>query len=178
MLPIYFAATDAAEHAEQSGILGFNLQVLVFQIITFLLVFALLKKFAFDKIVKILDDRHKVIEDGVRLGRKLEKQRDEMDKESAKITREARHEADRIIANAQKDSRQVIRDAEKAANRKVDAMLADADARIHEETEAAKRKLEKDIVKIVSEATEAIVGEKVDLKKDAEIIEKVLRKRA
>lgn len=177
MLPLYFAATDAAEHAEQSGILGFNPQVLIFQALTFVLVFALLKKFAFDKIVAILNERHKVIDDGVRLGRKLEKQRDQMDKEANKITREARHEADRIIANAQKDARQAMRDAEKAANRKVDAMLSDAEARIHEESEAAKRKLEKDIVNIVSEATEAIVGEKVDPKKDAEIIEKVLRKR-
>jgi F-type H+-transporting ATPase subunit b len=176
MLPIYFAATEAAEHAE-GGILGFNPQTLIFQAVTFLLVFALLKKFAFDKIVAILNERHKVIDDGVRLGRKLEKQRDQMDKEAAKITREARLEADRIIANAQKDARQAMRDAEKTANRKADAMISDAEARIHEESESAKRKLEKDIVSIVSEATEAIVGEKVDPKKDAEIIEKILRKR-
>ncbi len=174
MLPIYFAATDAAE---QSGILGFNPQVLIFQILTFVLVFALLKKFAFDKIVAVLDNRHKVIDDGVRLGRKLERERDKMKEEAARITREARLEADRIIANSHKEAREILRDAEQAAKRKTDAMLADAEARINEDTQAAKRKLEKDIVGLVSEATEAIVGEKVDPKKDAEIIEKVIRKR-
>ena len=70
-----------------------------------------------------------------------------------------------------------MRDADKAAARKAEAMMADAEARIHEETAAAKQKLEKDIVGLVSEATEAIVGEKVDPKKDAEIIEKIIRKR-
>ncbi len=173
MPTMYFAATEAAE----SGILGFNPQVLIFQIITFVLVFALLKKFAIDKIVAILDKRHQVIEDGVRLGRKLERERDQMDKELAKLTREARHEADRIIANAHKESREVLREAEKAARRKTDAMISDAEARIHEDTEAAKRKLEKDIVSLVSEATEAIVGEKVDPKKDAEIIKNIIQKR-
>lgn len=174
MLPIYFAATDAAE---QSGILGFNPQVLVFQLLTFVLVFALLKKFALDKIVAILDNRHKVIDDGVRLGRELERERDKLEQETARITREARLEADRIIANSHKEAREILRDAEQAAKRKTDAMVADAEARIHEDTQAAKRKLEKDIVSLVSEATEAIVGEKVDPKKDAEIIKKVIQKR-
>lgn len=176
MLPIYFAASETASHAE-GGILGFSLQAFLIQIVTFVLVFVLLKKFAFNKIVALLDERHKVIDDGVRLGRKLEKEQEKLDKEAARITREARHEADRIIANGHKEAREVIRESEKVAKRKTDTMLADAEARIDEDTQAAKRKLEKDIVNIVSEATEAIVGEKVDSKKDAEIIEKVIRKR-
>lgn len=176
MLPIYFAATDAAEHAE-GGILGFSPQAFLIQLVTFVLVFALLKKFAFNKIVTLLDERHKVIDDGVRLGRKLEQERERLDQEASRITREARLEADRIIDNGHKDAREVLRDAEKVAKRKTDTMIEDAEARIHEDSQAAKRKLEKDIVSIVSEATEAIVGEKVDPKKDAEIIEKVIRKR-
>ncbi len=44
-----------------------------------------------------------------------------------------------------------------------------------EETEHARRKLEKDLVGLVSEATEAVVGEKVDAKKDAELIKKAMK---
>ncbi len=176
MLSIYFASSGAAEHAE-SGILGFSPQAFVIQIVTFVLVFVLLKKFAFDKIVSMLNNRHKVIDDGVRLGRKLEQEKEKLDQEAARITREARHEADRIIDNGNKEAREILREAEKAAKRKTETMLADAEVRIHEDVQAAKRKLEKDIVGLVSEATEAIVGEKVDPKKDAEIIEKIIRKR-
>jgi len=175
------AATEkAAEHAEEAtglGALGVSAKAFIIQLITFVFVFLLLKKFAFKPIGNMLEKRRQTIDDGVRLGQKLERQREKMDQEAAKITREARHEADRIIANGHKDAREVLRDAEKAASRKTDAMLADAEARIHEESEQAKRKLEKDIVGLVSEATEAIVGEKVDPKKDAEIIEKVIRSR-
>ena len=38
--------------------------------------------------------------------------------------------------------------------------------------------LEKDIIGLISEATEAIVGEKVDMAKDGEIIDKILKRRA
>jgi F-type H+-transporting ATPase subunit b len=178
MLPIVFAAESAhAEEATGLGALGVSLESFIIQLITFFLVFMLLKKFAFTPIGKMLEKRRQTIDDGVRLGQKLERQQEKMDQEAAKITKEARHEADRIISNANKDARQIQRDAEKAANRKADAMLSDAEARIKEDTQQAKQKLEKEIVGIVSEATEAIVGEKVDSKKDDEIIQKIIRKR-
>ncbi len=91
--------------------------------------------------------------------------------------RDARIEADKIIGNGQKEAREIIREAEKVGQRKVDTMLADAEARINEETEQAKRKLEKEIVGMVSEATEAIVEEKVDAVKDAKLIDRALKGR-
>lgn len=167
----------AAENAEASGLgaLGVNFTAFLIQIITFVFVFLLLKKFAFDRIGKMLEQRRKVIDDGVRLGRKLEKERENLDKEVAQITREARHEADRIVANANKESREILRDAEKSAQRKTEAMVADAEARIEEDKKQALKKLEKDIVGLVSDATETIVHEKVDPKKDSELIDKAIR---
>lgn len=173
MLPTYFAATDAAE---QSGILGFNLQAFIIQIVTFILVFILLKKFAFNRIVALLDERHKVIDEGVRHGQQMQKERESFEKETSKIAREARHQADEIISDAQKESRDIIREAEKAAHKKSEIMLADTEVRINEEVEQAKRKLEKDVANLVSDATEAVVEEKIDAKKDSELIDKAIRK--
>jgi F0F1-type ATP synthase membrane subunit b/b' len=56
-------------------------------------------------------------------------------------------------------------------------MLTDAEARIAEEAEQAKRRLEKEIVGMVSDATEAIVEEKVDSATDAKLIDKALKGR-
>jgi len=173
MIPQLFAASTSS-----GGLpLGIDFKAFIFQLITFVLLFLLLKKFAFKPIVKILDQRHKVIDDGVRMGLKMEKERAKLDEEVAKVMREARVEADKIIATGHKEAREVIREAEKTAQRKADSILADAEVRIEEESERARRKLEKDIVALVSDATEAIVGEKVDPKKDAEIIDKILKGR-
>jgi F-type H+-transporting ATPase subunit b len=156
--------------------LGVDLKSLIFQLITFLLVFLLLKRFAFKPITKMLAERRKTINDGVRLGQELEQQRAKLDEERAKVLRGAREEADQIVATAHKESRDVLREAEQAARRRSDALVADAEVRIEEEKERAKRGLEKDIVGLVGEATEAIVDEKVDSKKDDELIKKTLRK--
>lgn len=171
MLPTYFASEEAS-----GGILGLSAQAFLIQIVTFVLVFFLLKRFAFDRIVAMLDKRYKVIDEGVRHGQNMQHERERFEKETAQIAREARAGADEIIANAQKESREIIREAEKAAHKKSELMLKDAEARIDEEADQARRKLEKDIAGLVSEATEAVVEQKIDAKKDSELIDKAIKK--
>lgn len=169
----------AAEEAQTSGIgaLGISPGAFIIQLITFVFVFLLLKKFAFKPIVNMLEERRKVIDEGVRMGTTMAKEREKLEAEVAKVLNEARHDADKIIATAHKEAREVMREAEKTAARKAETMIADAEARIKEETQASRRKLERDIVGLVSEATEAIVEEKVDAKKDAALIDKALKGR-
>ncbi len=169
----------AAEEAQTSGIgaLGISPGAFIIQLLTFLIVFALLKKYAFKPIVRLLEERRKVIDEGVKAGQEMAKEREKLEDDVAKVMRDTRIEADHIIATGHKEAREIIREAEKNAQRKVDSMMTDAEERIAEESEQARKKLEKEIVGLVSEATEAIVGEKVDTKKDAEIIEKALKGR-
>lgn len=175
MIQLLFATTE--ESTSGIGALGVSPSAFLIQLITFLLVFLLLKKFAFKPIIRMLEERRKVIDDGVKMGQKLEKERAKLDSEVVQVMRDARVEADKIIGNGQKEAREIIREAEKAGQRKVDTMMTDAEARINEETEQAKRKLEKEIVGLVSEATEAIVEEKVDPVKDAKLIDKAMKGR-
>lgn len=172
MVTTLFAAEEAASGI---GTLGVSLSSLLIQLITFVLAIVLLKRFAFKPIIKMLEQRRQVIEDGVKLGQKMEREQAKLEETSAKIIREARHEADRIIGDGQKEAREILREAEKTGKRKTDAMMSDAEARIKEESEQAKRRLEKDIVGLVSEATEAVVEEKVDSKRDTELIEKAVK---
>jgi F-type H+-transporting ATPase subunit b len=176
MLPIYFAAETATEHAEEGLPLGLSFSAFLIQLITFVLIFFLLKRFAFTPIVKMLDKRHKVIEEGVKHGLEMEKERANQQNETAKIIREARHNADVIISEAKKDGREIVHEAEKSAHKKTEVMLADAEARIHEEADQARRKLEREIAGLVSEATEAVVEEKIDAKKDADLIDRAIKK--
>ena len=172
-------AAETAHEASESGIgaLGISPSAFVIQFITFLLVFLLLKKFAFKPIVRALEERRTVIDDGVKMGQKMEKEKAKLDEKVAEAMRDARMEADKIISNANKEAREILREAEKSAHTRSNIMLADAEARIAEEAKQAKVRLEKEIVGLVSEATEAIVEEKVDSKKDAELIDKALKER-
>ena len=175
MIPIVFAA----EETQSTGIgaLGISLSAFLIQLITFLFVFLLLKKYAFKPIVALLEERRKTIDNGVKAGIEFSKQRAKLEADHDKVMSEVRVEADKIIANAHKEARDIIRAAEKTVSRKVEAIMSDAEVRIEGESTRAKLALEKDIVGLISEATEAIVGEKVDMKKDGEIIEKILKAR-
>jgi len=168
-----------AEEASGSGIsaLGISPSAFIIQLLTFVVVILLLKRYAFKPITRMLAERRKVIDDGVRMGLRMEKEKAKLDQDVAKVMAEARTEADKIISIAQKEARDITREAEKLGQRKAEAMVVDAQARIAEEARQAKKNLEKDIVGLVSEATEAIVGEKVDAKKDAELIDKALKGR-
>jgi F-type H+-transporting ATPase subunit b len=176
MLPIYFAAEAATEHTEEGLPLGLSLSAFLIQLVTFILIFFLLKRFAFTPIVNLLNKRHKVIEEGVRHGLEMEKEKSKLEAETAKIVREARHDADVIIGDAQKEGREIVREAEKSAHKKSEIMLKDAEARINEEADQARRRVEKDIASLVSEATEAVVEEKVDAQKDADLIDRAIKK--
>lgn len=165
-----------AESSSGLGALGISFSAFIIQLITFILVFLVLMKFAFKPIIGLLETRRKTIDDGVRMGEKLSKQQAKFETQMADEMRKAREQADHVIATGQKEAREVVREAEKTAQRKADSILADAEVRISEEQARAKLALEKDIVGLISEATEAIVGEKIDPKKDAETIDKILRK--
>ena len=177
MLPIIFAATEEEGSKSFAGALNLSLSAFVIQMITFVIVFLILKKFAFKPIVQKLEERRQVIDDGVKMGLELEKQKIELDKQGEALIRDARHEADKIIATGHKEARANMSDTEKATARKVETMIADAETRIEDETEQAHRRMEKDMVGLISEATEALIGEKVDQAKDAVIIDKVLKDR-
>jgi len=174
MIPILFASEKAAAEGLP---LGLSASAFIVQLVTFILIFFILKKFAFKPIVSLLEKRRQAIEDGVLLGEKMEKREAKLEEEGNTIIREARQEADKIVAIAHKESREVIREAEVSAKTKADAVLKDATARIEEDSERARRSLEKDIVGLVSEATETVVHEKVDAKKDAELIDRALKGR-
>lgn len=175
MIHLFFGAEEASTSG--IGALGISPSAFIIQLITFVLVFALLKKYAFKPIVHLLEERRRVIDEGVKAGQLMAKEREKLESEIAQVMRDARTEADKIINTGHKEAREIMREAEKGAQHKVEVMLADAEARINEDTQQARRKLEKEIVGLVSEATEAIVEEKVDPKKDAELINKALKGR-
>jgi F-type H+-transporting ATPase subunit b len=161
--------------SSSSGILGLNVQAFVIQLLTFLVVFLALKKWAFKPILKVLDERRKVIESGITLGEKMQKEKEELEQQVSTELHKARQEADKIIALAHTEAKETVQEAEEAARTRADALVADAKQQITQATQRERAKLEKDIIGLVSEVSEAIIGEKVDAKKDAVLIEKAMK---
>lgn len=169
----YFASE--ASGGSGIGALGVDGKAFVIQLVTFVLVFLVLKKWAFGPIVRLMDQRRKTIEEGVTLGEQMKKEKTALDAKVEKELAKARAEADGIIAEAEETSRQTIREAETKAQEKANAIVKAGEERAASEMARARKQLEKEIVGLVADATEAIIGEKVDTQKDAQLIEAALK---
>ena len=175
-LPTNFAET--AHEATGIAALGVDPKAFLMQLVTFVLAFFVLKRFAFEPISKVLHERRETIESGVKLGEEMQKERAKLEGEVEKALHKAREEADKIISGAHDSGKQAIQEAEEKAKTKAAAVLADAENRIKQDTARARKGLEKELVSLISETTEAIIGEKVDAKKDAALIDKALKETA
>jgi F-type H+-transporting ATPase subunit b len=164
---IVFASSSSA-----SGIaaLGFSLSSFLIQLGSFIIVFLILKKYAFKPIIKIMKEREEVINDGVILGESMKKKNQQLETEIELKMQEVRKESDSIISQAQKQSREIILTAETEAQDKANIILTEAKQKIDQDTSRARTKLKTELIGLVSEATEAIIHEKIDQKKDSQLI--------
>lgn len=164
-----FAAT---EEVEGIAALGIDPWAILAQGTTFLVLFILVKKFALEKIVSVLQERHKKIDSGVRLGYKMEKEMADLEKRIAEKMHEARQDADKVIEQAQKEAAELLEEAEERAQAKVHKMFSDAEAKIASDIANAQDELTREVVNLVAEATETVLREKLDQRTDMRLIER------
>jgi len=164
-----------ADSSSGLGTLGFSTSAFIIQLITFVLAFWVIKKFAVTPIVKMLNERRKAIEDGVSLGGKLRQEAQAMEEKVSKELSAARIKADEIIDEAKETARSAVKAGEEDAVKKADEIIEDARNKTKQEIEAAKIKLEVEIANLVVDATEVLTKEKIDVNKDASLIDQAIK---
>ena len=134
--------TQFADSSSGLASLGIDGKAFIIQLVTFLLVLWVLKRWAFGPIVKLMDQRRKTIEDGVSLGEQMRKDKAELEGQVAKTLREARVKGDSLVADAQDEARDVIHEAEAKAQEKAEIILNEAKERTKQEVARARKQLE------------------------------------
>lgn len=170
--------SSEAAHAEEAGgisAIGLDPLAILAQAVTFLLLFWIVKRFALEKIVNTLEERRKTIDKGVRLGIEMQAEQDKLAETIEQKLQKARKQADTILAEANQEAGAIVKKAEADAQVNIDKMLSDGRARIEEDVQKAKRELEKEMVELVAIATETLIEEKLDARKDNSLIERALK---
>lgn len=168
-------ATFGADSSSGIGALGISGSSFLIQLLTFVFAYLVLRKYAFKPILKVLGERRETIESGVRLGEEMQKERAQLEAKVKTALADARKQADGIIADASDAARDMVRAAEDKARSKADSIVADATTRTEQDAQRVRKQIEKEVVSLISEATEAIIDEKLDDKKDAALIDRVLK---
>jgi F-type H+-transporting ATPase subunit b len=140
MMHTIFAATIIDDMGDKALSFGVSWDKLIIQLVIFLILFLVLKKFAFAPILAVLDERKKRVEESIaaaeRTQRQLaeaEKHRDELIRQAAeqagKIIEEARASADSVgskkIQEAAQQAESLLKKAQEAAERDRDKMMAE-----------------------------------------------------
>lgn len=175
MLP---AITTFGDSSSGLGALGFDPKAFLIQLATFILAYLVLRRWAFGPITKLLNERRETIERGVKLGEDMQKEKAALEQQIEQQLHEARQEADKMIAGAQDTAHETVREAETKARQKSDNIVAEAEGRIATDAARVRQQLEGELAGLVAEATEAVIDEKVDAVKDAQLIKKALKRQS
>jgi F-type H+-transporting ATPase subunit b len=137
---------------------GWNLKLFLSQVISFVLVAILLRRFAYQPILNVLHERRERIAEGLRNAEKIKQQLAEAEKHHAEILAKAHAEAQKMIDEARESSAHLadrkLQEAIVAAEQ-VMARAREASALEHERTMA---ELKREVGRLVVETTAKVTG--------------------
>ena len=167
--------TFAAEQAGGLSSLGLNVQSFVFQLITFVLVLLLLRKFVYGRLVETLEARRQAVEDSLDKATEAAKELEQTEARVSEMIDKARGEAEDIVALAHKEATAMVEEAESKATKKAEHLITQAESRLKQDVAAARAELRHETASLVALATEKVLRQKVDSKADKDLIAAALK---
>ena len=157
---------------ELLGNLGINGKLFIAQLINFAILFFVLKKFAFNPLLKVLDERKNKIEKGLKDAEKAGEKLEKISAKEKKVLDKANKKATKILLEAEEKAENNRAEAVKKTEAEIEELMKKAERKIQEKKEQMLQDLKKDVAGLVVQATEKVLNEKIDGNKDRELIEK------
>jgi len=155
---------------------GFDPILLVAQIVNFLIILFLLKKFLYKPVLDMLKKRKDDIVKGVKDAEEGRLTLERALEEEKKILRKAQEQSKKIIDDASNQSILLANDIEQNSRKQAEKILQDAKIQIVQETKEAEKRLAQDVSRLsidfLSTSLKEIFGEK----EEKLIIEKTLKR--
>ena len=133
---------------------GVNPILLGAQIINFLIVFYLLKRFLYKPVLDVLKKREDEIKKGLQEAEKGRKLLEETEGKEKKILRNARLKADEVVKNAKAQGEEILRESDQKAKKQSEKILLDAKDAIEQESAKAEKELMENVGKLAIEMLE------------------------
>lgn len=164
------ASESATNNGDMFASIGIDWKVLLLNVVAFLILLWLLKRFVYPPLVKMLDDREKDIESARKAAMESEKHAETAKAEIDKMLKEARGEAADIVATAKAEATDMVDKAAEKSKTQADRMVAEAHDSIEKEIIAARKTLHNETIELVAQATEKVVGTSMTDKIDTAVI--------
>jgi F-type H+-transporting ATPase subunit b len=145
-----------------------NIGLLIWTLIAFLVVFFILKKFAWKPILTALKEREQGIADAIATAEKVKTEMAQLKSENEALLAKAREERSVILKEAKDSSDKMIAEAKSKAKSEYDRIVADAQSAIEQQKNAALIDVKNKIGKMVIEVTEKVIRKELADKAEQE----------
>lgn len=143
--------------------------------ISFLVLFILLKRFAWKPIVGTVNDREQSIREALASAEAAKKEMENLTADNERILKEARVEREAMLKEAREIRAKMIADAEEDAKDKADKIIVNAQAAIENEKKAAIAELKGQVAELSVDIAEKVVrAELADKGKQLKLVENML----
>ena len=155
---------------EGPGLFDINTGLSLWALIVFLILLLLLAKFAWGPILNALETREQNIQSSIDDAGRLRKEASDALDEHRRQLREARHEAQLIIAEAKDAAAHLGRDLEAKARQESAAIVQRARREIEVERDAVLEAIRKETVGLALAAASRLVRQRLDAREDRELV--------
>jgi len=156
--------------------LGINLPGLITSIVSFLILFGILRAVLYKPMLKMIDNRSTRIRNSLEAADRAQNEADRSQEEMQSQIETARNEGQSMIAQAKEIADRVRQEELAKAREEIEAERSRAQADIQRERDSAIEELRREFSGIALAAAERIVERSLDESTHKELIEKVLEK--
>jgi F-type H+-transporting ATPase subunit b len=148
----------------------------IWTIITFLLLFFVLAKYAWKPLIKMLDDRESMIRSSLDDAEKAKLELERLNKESEAITAKARSEAQAILAESKTVAEKVKEDTIAKAKEQAIKISDDAQKQIQVEKDKAITDIKQEVVNLTLSVAEKLINKNLNDADNKSLIDESLKK--
>lgn len=156
--------------------IGFDWKVALANLVNFLIIFYLLKRFVFNKINTTLEDRKRKIDAGLTHAREAETARVMAVEEKKRVIKEAQAEAQEIVQSARDEERRIVGEAGAKGEKEAQSIIEQGKARIASEEKTMRDEVSDYAAALVVSSVEKILKEDITKERSAKIIKEELEK--
>lgn len=165
---VFLASTGTA------GVIEINGTVIV-EILTFLLMLAILARYVFPRIVEVAEARQRAIAEQLREAERAKTEGEAVLKAAQDKLEDARRTAQGVIDGASKSGEQLRQELRQKAEEESRRTIESARKEIEAERDQAVRSARTELASLVLSATEKVVGETLDERKHRQLIERAIQ---
>src|SRR3954451_6147265 len=151
-----------------------GLGVMIWTLVAFGVSLLILRKLAFPRIAEALDKRRRAIEESIESAEQTRVEADRLLAEYRERLREAREQADDILARARKASDRVADEAKVDANKKREELMEQTRRDIEQEPRRAIEQIRREVADLTVIATEKVTRKSLDDEDHRRLIEEAL----